>query len=70
MLVGESPLLLEVSSTILQKVEALYNEQFVLSLDQKILKVLNAERENFSMRLNLLFTWATLILHEISNQAF
>lgn len=42
----------------------------MLSLDQKISKVLNAERENFSMRLNLLFTWATLILHEISNQAF
>ena len=52
------------------KVEGLFNEQFVLSLDQKILRVLNVERQNFSMRLNLLFTWATLILHEISSQAF
>ena len=42
----------------------------MLSLDQKILKVLQNERMNFSMRLNLLFTWATLILHEISGQAF
>ena len=32
-LVGESPLLNEVAQTILQKVEALFNEQFVLSLD-------------------------------------
>ena len=63
------PLLLEVASTILNKVEALFNEQFVLSLDQKILSILSKERENFSMRLNLLFTWASLILHEISSQA-
>ena len=42
----------------------------MLNLDQKILKVLNTERQNFSMRLNLLFTWAILILHEISCQAF
>ena len=41
-----------------------------MNLDQKILRVLNIERQNFSMRLNLLFTWATLILHEISCQAF
>lgn len=68
-LVGTSPLLLEVASTILTKVEALFNEQFVLSLDQKILSILNKERENFSMRLNMLFTWASLILHEISSQA-
>ena len=68
--VGQSPLLLEVAQTILGKVEALFNEQFVLSLDQKILNVLQKERMNFSMRLNLLFTWATLILHEISSQAF
>ena len=52
------------------KVEALFNEQFVLSLDHKIAAILNKERENFSMRLNLLFTWASLILHEISSQAF
>lgn len=32
--------------------------------------MLNTERQNFSMRLNLLFTWASLLLHEISNQAF
>lgn len=63
-------MLLEVAQTILTKVEALFNEQFVLSLDQKILSVLHTERSNFSMRLNLLFTWATLILHEISSQAF
>ena len=69
-MVGESPLLFEVAQTILAKVEALFNEQFVLSLDHKISQVLNIERQNFSMRLNLLFTWATLILHEISNQAF
>jgi len=31
--------------------------------------MLNAERANFSMRLNLLFSWATLVLHEISSQA-
>ena len=31
--VGSSPLLLEVAQTILAKVEALFNEQFVLSLD-------------------------------------
>lgn len=68
--VGESPILLEVAQTILTKVEALFNEQFVVNLDQKILRVLNTERQNFSMRLNLLFTWATLILHEISCQAF
>ena len=68
--VGQSPLLLEVAQTILSKVEALFNEQFVLSLDEKILSTLNTERNNFSMRLNLLFTWATLILHEISSQAF
>ncbi len=42
----------------------------MLSLDQKILRVLNTERQNFSMRLNLLFSWASLILHEISSQAF
>ena len=42
----------------------------MLSLDQKILNMLNVERQNFSMRLNLLFTWASLILHEISCQAF
>ena len=54
---------------MLGKVEALFNEQHVLSLDQKVLKVLNTERQNFSMRLNLLFTWAILILHEISSQA-
>ena len=48
----------------------MFNEQFVVNLDQKILRVLNIERQNFSMRLNLLFTWATLILHEISCQAF
>ena len=52
---------------MLSKVEALFNEQHVLSLDQKVLKVLNTERQNFSMRLNLLFTWAILILHEISS---
>ena len=69
-LVGKSPLLSEVASTVLGKVEALFNEQFVLSLDQKILRVLNTERQNFSMRLNLLFSWASLILHEISSQAF
>ena len=32
--------------------------------------MLNTERQNFSMRLNLLFSWASLILHEISSQAF
>lgn len=32
-MVGESPLLLEISQTILTKVEGLFNEQFVLSLD-------------------------------------
>lgn len=42
----------------------------MLSLDQKILRLLNTERINFSKRLNLLFTWASLILHEISSQAF
>ena len=68
-MVGESPLLLEVAQNILGKVESLFNEQFVLSLDQKILRLLNTERQNFSMRLNLLFTWASLILHEISSQA-
>lgn len=68
--VGKSPILQEVAQTILAKVESLFNEQFVVNLDAKILKVLNIERQNFSMRLNLLFTWATLILHEISNQAF
>ena len=68
-MVGTSPLLLEVAQTILSKVDGLFNEQFVLSLDQKILKILNTERENFSIRLNMLFTWASLILHEISSQA-
>ena len=68
--IGESPLLLEIASAILTKVDALFNEQHVLSLDQKILFILNTERQNFSMRLNLLFSWATLILQEISNQAF
>ena len=68
--VGQSPLLLEISQTILAKVESYFNEQFVLSLDSKIVSILNTERNNFSMRLNLLFTWATLILHEISDQAF
>ena len=42
----------------------------MLSLDAKISKLLNIERQNFSKRLNLLFTWASLILHEISSQAF
>jgi len=56
-----------VASTILTKVEALFNEQFVLSLDQNISSILSKERENFSMRLNMLFTWASLILHEISS---
>ena len=42
--VGDSPLLMEVAHTILTKVEALFNEQFVLSLDKKILGVLNTER--------------------------
>ena len=32
-MVGQSPLLLEVASTILLKVEGLFNEQFVLSLE-------------------------------------
>ena len=68
--VGTSPLLLEVAQTILTKVEALFNEQFVMQLDAKVVQVLQRERENFSMRLNLLFTWASLILHEISSQAF
>ena len=66
---GHSPQLTEIAQTVLSKVEALFNEQHVLSLDQKVLKVLNAERQNFSMRLNLLLTWAVLILHEISSQA-
>ena len=68
--VGASPLLQEVSQTILGKVDGLFNEQHVLNLDGKILLVLNTERQNFSMRLNMLFTWATLILQEIANQAF
>ena len=54
---------------MLGKLDALFAEQHVLSLDEKILKVLNTERSNFSMRLNLLFTWALLLLNEIYCQS-
>ena len=66
---GVSPVLNDIASTILTKVESLFNEQFVLSLDKNILDVLNTERANFTMRMNTLFCWAILILDEIQQQA-
>lgn len=66
---GTSPVLKDVAGTILTKVEAMFNEQFVLNLDKSIIDVLNTERANFTMRLNTLFCWAILILAEIQQQA-
>lgn len=68
-LMGKCPQLQEIASTILAKVDALFSEQHVLSLDQTVVQVLNVERQNFSSRLNALVCWASLILHEISTQA-
>ena len=62
---GTSPVLNDVASMVLSKVESLFNEQYVLSLDKNILDILNTERANFTMRLNTLFCWALLILDEI-----
>ena len=66
---GTSPVLNDVTSLILTKVESLFNEQFVLSLEKLVLDVLVTERANFTMRVNTLFCWAILILDEIQQQA-
>ena len=66
---GSSPVLRDVAGSILTKVESLFNEQFVQSLDKSILNVLQTERSNFTMRLNTLICWAILILDEIKQQA-
>lgn len=66
---GKSPVLSDVTSSILSKVESLFNEQFVLSLEKLILDVLITERANFTMRVNTLHCWAILILDEIQQQA-
>ena len=62
---GKSPVLFDVTSLVLQKVEGLFNEQFVLGLEKMVLDVLITERENFTMRVNTLYSWAILILDEI-----
>lgn len=66
---GTSPVLFDVTSLVLQKVEGLFNEQFVLGLEKMVLDVLITERENFTMRVNTLYSWAILILDEIQQQA-